>query len=57
VLVFVGVKMLSEEWVHMSIWVSLGVIAAVLTAAIVASLVVTGRRERGGLSEASSQGS
>jgi tellurite resistance protein TerC len=57
VLVFVGVKMLSEEWVHMSIWVSLAVIAAVLTTAIVASLVVTGRRERGGLSEASSHGS
>jgi tellurite resistance protein TerC len=57
VLVFVGVKMLSDEFFHMSIWISLAVIAAVLTSAIVASLVVTGRRERGGLSEASSQGS
>jgi tellurite resistance protein TerC len=57
VLVFVGVKMLSDEFYHMSIWISLGVIAAVLTTAIVASLIVTGRRGQGGLSEASSHGS
>ncbi|HLG11117.1 MAG TPA: TerC family protein [Dehalococcoidia bacterium] len=57
VLVFVGVKMLSEEAFHMSIWLSLGVIAAVLITAIVASLIVTGRRGQGGLSEASSHGS
>ncbi len=56
VLVFVGVKMLSEEVYHMSIWISLGVIAAVLATAIVASLIVTGRRGSD-LSEASSHGS
>jgi tellurite resistance protein TerC len=57
VLIFVGVKMLSEEWLHLSIWLSLGVIAAVLTTAIVASLIVTGRRSEGDLSSASSHGS
>jgi tellurite resistance protein TerC len=57
VLVFVGVKMLTEEVYHMSIWVSLGVIAAVLTTAIVASLIVTRSRAGGDLSEASSHGS
>jgi tellurite resistance protein TerC len=38
-LVFVGVKMLVEDWVHISPAVSLGVIAATLGAAIGASLV------------------
>jgi len=57
VLVFVGVKMLSEEEVyHTSIWISL-VIAAVLTIAIIASLVVTGRRGQTELGPASSHGS
>jgi uncharacterized membrane protein len=41
----------------MSIWVSLGVIALVLTTSIVASLIVTGRRGEGDLSSASSHGS
>ena len=57
VLVFVGVKMLSEEVYHTSIWISLGVIAAVLTIAIIASLVVTGRRGQTELGPASSRGS
>ena len=57
VLVFVGVKMLSEEVYHTSIWISLGVIAAVLTIAIIASLVVTGRRGQTELGPASSHGS
>jgi tellurite resistance protein TerC len=57
VLIFVGVKMAADEFYHMPIWVSLGAIAAILTIAIGVSLIVTGRREQGGLSEASSQGS
>jgi tellurite resistance protein TerC len=57
VLVFVGVKMLTEEVLHMSIWVSLGVIALVLTTSVVASLIVTGRREHSDVSEVSSRGS
>ncbi len=43
VLIFVGVKMLTEEFYHMSIWVSLGIIAAVLAASIGGSLFVTRR--------------
>ena len=38
VLGFVGLKMLITEWFHFPIWVSLGVIAVILTVAIVASL-------------------
>ncbi len=38
VLGFVGLKMLIAEWFHFPIWVSLGVIAVILTVAIVASL-------------------
>lgn len=45
-LVFVGVKMLIEDLVHIPAGVSLGVIVAVLGASIAASLVLTGRRER-----------
>jgi tellurite resistance protein TerC len=57
VLIFVGVKMASDEVYHMPIAISLAVIALILTAAIGASLLVTGRRDQGGLSEASSHGS
>ena len=39
ILVFVGIKMLIENWVHFPIWVSLVVIVVVLTASIIASLV------------------
>ncbi len=38
ILAFVGVKMLIHEWYHMPIWLSLTVIAVVLTVTIVASL-------------------
>ena len=38
ILAFVGVKMLIHEWYHMPIWISLTVIALVLTITIVASL-------------------
>ena len=45
-LVFVGVKMLVEDWLHVPIGVSLAVIATTLAAAIGASLAASGRRER-----------
>jgi tellurite resistance protein TerC len=45
VLVFVGVKMLTEDIFHLSIWLSLAFIGMVIIASIVASLIVTGRRE------------
>jgi TerC family integral membrane protein len=45
-LVFVGVKMLIEDWIHIPVGVSLGVIVATLGASIGVSLVLTGRRER-----------
>jgi tellurite resistance protein TerC len=38
ILAFVGVKMLIVEWYHFPTWLSLSVIAGVLTVAIVASL-------------------
>lgn len=43
VLVFVGVKMLTDDTYHISIWLSLGVIGAVLAVAIASSLFVTRR--------------
>ena len=43
VLVLVGVKMLTEEVLHVSIWLSLGVIGLVLVSAIVGSLFATRR--------------
>ena len=45
-LVFVGVKMLIEDLVHIPAGVSLGVIVTVLGASIAASLVLTARHER-----------
>ena len=39
ILTFVGTKMLIENWVHIPIMLSLGVVLGVLTASIVASLV------------------
>ena len=45
-LVFVGVKMLIEDVVHIPVGVSLGVIVATLGASIGVSLVLTARRER-----------
>jgi tellurite resistance protein TerC len=44
VLVLVGVKMLTEDAVHVSIWLSLGVIGLVLLAAILGSLFATRNR-------------
>jgi tellurite resistance protein TerC len=45
-LVFVGVKMLVEDWIHIPVGASLGVIVATLGASIGVSLFLTGRRER-----------
>jgi tellurite resistance protein TerC len=39
ILTFVGVKMIIEHWVHISILLSLGVIVGVLVIAIIASLI------------------
>lgn len=39
VLMFVGVKMLGERWVHISTGASLGIVGAVLAVAVVASVV------------------
>ncbi len=48
VLTFVGVKMLAGYWYHLPVGLSLGVIAALLGAAIVASLVRARRLDAGG---------
>lgn len=40
ILCFIGLKMLIESWVHVSIGVSLGVIAGVLTISVLASLLI-----------------
>ena len=39
VLVFIGTKMLAERWIHISIGLSLGIVAAVLGGSVVASLI------------------
>jgi tellurite resistance protein TerC len=44
VLVVVGIKMLTEDVYHISIWISLGFIALVLVSCIALSLIVTGKR-------------
>ncbi|MGE5200244.1 MAG: TerC family protein [Rhodospirillaceae bacterium] len=49
VLVFVGAKMMLTDIYKIPIAASLGVVAGILTLAIVASLVVTGREQRRGL--------
>lgn len=48
VLVFVGLKMLVAEWIHVPVALSLAVIAFVLTTAIVASLLRSRRSQRPG---------
>jgi len=47
VLIFIGVKMLAEKWIHIPIPVALGIVAAVLTVAILASLDAARREQRG----------
>jgi tellurite resistance protein TerC len=46
ILAFVGIKMLIVEWVHLPTWLSLSVIALVLTITIVTSLRADRRDER-----------
>ena len=47
VLMFVGVKMLSERWVHIPTGASLGIVGAVLAVAVVASVVAAQAEARG----------
>ena len=37
ILVFVGIKMVAARWYHLNTWISLGIIAALLLAAVVFS--------------------
>lgn len=46
VLMFIGVKMLVEKWVHISTVLSLGIVSVVLTVAVVASLAATRAEKR-----------
>jgi tellurite resistance protein TerC len=55
VLIFIGVKMLVEPWVEITTGVSLGVVSAVLGAAVAASLAAT-RRERAAAAQQDSSG-
>lgn len=45
VLVFIGGKMIGEPWVHISVAVSLGVVGGVLLIALLASLVIPGKKQ------------
>jgi hypothetical protein len=49
VLVFVGLKLLANPWIHLPPWVSLVVVAAVLGGAIAFSLAHARREERAAL--------
>lgn len=39
ILIFVGIKMLISEWVHLPVWIALSVITLILTTTIVASVL------------------
>src|SRR5690348_8208125 len=45
VLVFIGGKMIGERWVHIPVTVSLGVVAGVLLIALLASLLIPGKKK------------
>lgn len=45
VLVFIGGKMIGEPWVHISVGVSLGVVGGVLLLALLASVVIPGKKK------------
>ena len=47
VLVFVGVKMIVNEWWHVPIWLSLGVIVVLIGGSILFSLYRTAKRDAG----------
>jgi tellurite resistance protein TerC len=55
VLVFVGIKLLVSQWIHLPPWVSLVVIAVVLGGAVVFSLVHARRAERAAAAGAGSK--
>ena len=46
VLMFIGGKMVTEPWLHISVGLSLGVVVGILAGAIVVSLVVGPKKER-----------
>jgi tellurite resistance protein TerC len=45
VLVFIGGKMIGEQWVHISVGLSLGVVGGVLLIALVASVMIPGKKK------------
>lgn len=45
VLVFIGAKMIGEPWVHISVGVSLGVVGSVLLIALLASVLLPGKKK------------
>ncbi|WP_249979160.1 TerC family protein [Vreelandella olivaria] len=45
ILVFIGVKMLVVDWIKVPVWLSLSVIASILTISVVASLIRARKRE------------
>jgi tellurite resistance protein TerC len=45
VLVFIGGKMIGEPWVHISVGLSLGVVGGVLLLALLASVVIPGKKK------------
>jgi tellurite resistance protein TerC len=47
VLIFIGVKMVAEPWIHISVRVSLSVVAGILLIATVVSLLAGRRKEPG----------
>jgi len=53
VLIFIGLKMLGEQWLHISTGVSLAVVGGILTTAVIASLIST-RAARKQMAEAKS---
>jgi tellurite resistance protein TerC len=46
ILVVAGLKMLTSGFIHVPIWISLGVIAGILAVSLIASLLVTRRTQR-----------
>jgi tellurite resistance protein TerC len=45
VLVFIGGKMIGEPWVHISVGLSLGVVGGVLLIALLASVLIPGKKK------------
>ena len=51
VLVFIGVKMLTEKWVEIPTWLSLAIVGSMLLAAVVASLYANAMEKRRGVNK------